>query len=176
MNKTSDHDLLTDYAGGNDDAFSKFYQRHASGLYAYLCSSLKDRFQAEEAMQAVFVNCLRSLDAVLGAANIKAYIYRIARNQVHAQIQPALKSRSLPEGVLHMAQAPQEDAVARENMQCIENVLSGLPHNQRQVIVLHIYSSLTFREIAAALGDNINTVMSRYQLGLKKIKEICREC
>jgi RNA polymerase sigma-70 factor (ECF subfamily) len=47
-----------------------------------------------------------------------------------------------------------------------------VPQNQREVLILKILEGLTFREIAAANGESINTIASRYRYGLEKLRAL----
>ena len=50
--------------------------------------------------------------------------------------------------------------------------LAQLPQEQRQVVVLHLLSSLRFREIAQQTGESVNTIQSRYRYGLAKLQSL----
>ena len=52
----------------------------------------------------------------------------------------------------------------------VGDALGQLPYEQREVILLHLHSGLTFREIAGARKMSINTVQSRYRYGLQKMR------
>ena len=49
--------------------------------------------------------------------------------------------------------------------------LAGLPVEQREVIVLKIWHSLTFEEIGNLLGLSLNTVAGRYRYGVQKLRD-----
>ena len=52
----------------------------------------------------------------------------------------------------------------------LERGLRLLKPEQREVVHLHVFDGLTFREIAAASGASINTVAARYRSGLAKLR------
>ena len=58
-----------------------------------------------------------------------------------------------------------------ENSALVEAALRGLPHPQREVLVLRIWSDLTFAQIAETLGESINTVASRYRYALEALRK-----
>lgn len=60
---------------------------------------------------------------------------------------------------------------ARENSALVEDALRLLPEAQREVLVLRIWSDLTFAEIAETLGESINTVASRYRYALEALRK-----
>ena len=59
--------------------------------------------------------------------------------------------------------------VSEESMQVFE-AMAKLPTEQREVISLHIYGQMKFREIAEQLDVSINTVQSRYRYGIEKLR------
>ena len=59
-----------------------------------------------------------------------------------------------------------EGPAERAAMRC----LAGLPRDQREVIVLKIWSEYTFEEIAGLLELSPNTVAGRYRYGLEKLR------
>ena len=52
----------------------------------------------------------------------------------------------------------------------LHSALRSLPGEQREVIVLKIWSDLTFQEIADTTGSPLNTVAARYRYGLSKLR------
>ena len=63
--------------------------------------------------------------------------------------------------------ASAESPVERQAMQC----LSGLPREQREVIVLKIWHDYTFEEIGELLEISPNTAAGRYRYGLQKLRQ-----
>ena len=56
----------------------------------------------------------------------------------------------------------------------LEKALGELPEEQREVVVMRIWSGLTLEEAAAATGAPLNTVASRYRYALDKLREKLR--
>lgn len=53
----------------------------------------------------------------------------------------------------------------------IESVLSHLPQEQREVLVLKIWGERTFEQIAVELGISPNTAASRYRYALAALRK-----
>jgi len=66
---------------------------------------------------------------------------------------------------------------AGERRREIEAALQRLPVEQREVLVLKIWSEFTFEQIAETLGIPLNTAASRYRYALaalrKELKPVC---
>ncbi len=59
----------------------------------------------------------------------------------------------------------------REDAAMVDAALRLLPQPQREVLVLRIWSDLTFAQIAETLGESINTVASRYRYALAALRK-----
>lgn len=58
----------------------------------------------------------------------------------------------------------------REEAALVAAALQHLSTEQREVVVLRIWGELTFAEIAATLGESINTVASRHRYALEALR------
>jgi RNA polymerase sigma factor (sigma-70 family) len=52
----------------------------------------------------------------------------------------------------------------------LEDALRDLPPEQREVVHLHVFEGLTFKEIASEAGASINTVAARYRYALARMR------
>ena len=53
--------------------------------------------------------------------------------------------------------------------------IKQLPPDQKQVVLLRIYSGLPFKEIAEILKDPLNTVLGRMHYAVQNLKKIAKE-
>ena len=60
----------------------------------------------------------------------------------------------------------------RERQELIEAAMRALPDNQREVLVLKMWSGFTFEEIGQCLGISPNTASSRYRYALNQLREL----
>lgn len=134
-------------------------------LTAYARSFVESFSDAEDVVQQVFLKLLRGTTIVPDTP--LAYLYRAVRNAsfnarrngvrgaVHNDSEPAFSRR---DGDLESALA-------------LEKALGQLPEEQRQVVVMRIWSGMTLEEVAAAIGVPLNTAASRYRYGLEKLRD-----
>ena len=59
-----------------------------------------------------------------------------------------------------------------ETRQQIEHALAELPPPQREVVILKIWSNLTFAQIAEVLSESPNTVATRYRYAMQKLEPL----
>jgi RNA polymerase sigma-70 factor (ECF subfamily) len=57
----------------------------------------------------------------------------------------------------------------------LAQAVKALPPNLREVVVLKVWSGLTFQEIAGTLGLPLNTAASRYRYALERLRETMKE-
>ncbi len=62
----------------------------------------------------------------------------------------------------------------RETAVFVEEAMRRLPPEQREVLALRVWGELTFAEIAATLGESINTVASRHRYALDALRRVLK--
>jgi RNA polymerase sigma-70 factor, ECF subfamily len=67
---------------------------------------------------------------------------------------------------------PAETAARDEDL---EQAVKTLPPSLREVLVLKVWSGLTFQEIAATIGIPANTAASRYRYALERLRASMKE-
>jgi RNA polymerase sigma-70 factor (ECF subfamily) len=59
----------------------------------------------------------------------------------------------------------------REAALSLQAALLELPEEQREAVMMRIWSGMTLEEIAVATGVSLNTAASRYRYALEKLRE-----
>jgi RNA polymerase sigma-70 factor (ECF subfamily) len=96
-----------------------------------------------------------------------AYLYRAVRNT-------ALNARR--SSARHVAADDRGRWFAhrggnREAELALAQALAELPDEQREVVIMRIWSGMTLEEAAAATGAGLHTVASRYRYALEKLRQ-----
>src|SRR5262245_1257233 len=152
-----DQRLLDRIAHGDTTAVADFYDRHASAVLGLLCRILRDRSEAEDVLQEVFVRVWEradTYDAVLGSPG--AWLARIARNRAIDRLRaragrPEFADCSCPDArttISHEA-TPETSAALAEQQRVIVDALSSLAPEQRHLIEHAYYLGYTQSELAA---------------------------
>lgn len=148
----------------NDAWCERLYEAKAAQLVLYGRALGLSHGEAEDVVQESFVALLASGKTPDSA---EAYIYRTVRNRalnykrgLWRRIARELESKRWFE------RAADETDAERQAMRA----LAELPPEQREVIVLKIWSQHTFEEIARHLGLSPNTVAGRYRYGMVKLR------
>lgn len=154
-------------------------------LFRTAWSILKDRSEAEEAVQAGYLNAFAALDKFEGRSSLSTWLTRIIVNESLGRLRSQRRRRESleSEGVAlldtyreRLAQASAEPApdatLAREQLrQLIERAVSDLPDGFRSVFVLREIEELSIEETAEALDIPQATVKTRLHRARAKLQE-----
>ncbi len=160
---------------GNKDAFCRIYAKYKNDLFALAVSLSNDASLAEDAVHDVFVSFAQMVARFELRGSLKSYLSTCVANRVRKlkRNESRFANERAEAGVIHRdSNRPDESAVLVEDLNLVGEALTELPHEQREVILLHLHSGLTFREIAKLQNMSINTVQSRYRYGLQKLRSI----
>jgi RNA polymerase sigma-70 factor (ECF subfamily) len=144
-----------------------FYAGHRQQLYSYAVSITRSRESAEDAIHQAFEQLLRR-DSL--PADSRPYIFRSVRN---AALDGLRRDRIRSDPVLLGAGADPSEGAGYAADHCsrdIEEALQEISPDEREAIILKIYGSLTFQEIAAIRGVPLPTVASWYRRGLERMR------
>jgi len=171
----ADAAVVTRAQTGDFAAFEELVRRFRNDVFRLAYHFVRDREEAWDLSQEVFIKVHRSLGRFRGEANFKTWLLRITANQC----KDHLKKRRLatvafddrlradrPSGHL----GPDQALEAREIGEAIQAALEKLPHKHRTAFVLREFEGLTYEEMAQAMQCNIGTVMSRLHHARKKMQ------
>ena len=145
------------------------YDRYGPSLYRHALMLLADPAAAEDAVQQVFTSVLRSGASARLEAD-ERYLRRAIRNECYSmlrwrRIRPPVQvePRALLEQIASADSKPDERLA-------LERGIRLLTPEQREVVHLHVFDGLTFRDRAEASGASSNTVAARYRYTLAKLR------
>jgi RNA polymerase sigma-70 factor (ECF subfamily) len=165
-----DEALLAGLAAGHEDAFKAAYDRFAGRLLAAAWGMLGSQPEAEDAVQEVFLNLVRSRAALAEVQDLQAYLFTSLRHAAARRWNRRQREQPFADAAVAEPSAPPAGP-SDERLARLERALLALPPEQREVLALKIDGSLTFAEIAAAVGISANTAASRYRYALEKLRE-----
>jgi RNA polymerase sigma-70 factor (ECF subfamily) len=172
-----DAELVLKFQGGEESAYELLVRKYMKDAYSFCLRLTHDPQEAEELSQMGFVNAYRSLRGFRGESSFKSWLYRIFINQYRDGLRRTRRAEARLAVVRQASQngprVAQEDAALEVNE--LEEVVKGriehLPDRQREVLMLHLYQSLDYREIAAALGCTYDDVKMNLSLARKRLRE-----
>jgi RNA polymerase sigma-70 factor (ECF subfamily) len=173
MADVPDADLLSRFRDGDQRALEALLLRYEAPLFQFLLGMLRDRQQAEDALQETFVRALERLDGV-DPDHLRGWLFTVAYHQAMLGKRRAKKDKAtrplLPDAATDGQPGPLRQAEQQDDARRLRELLEQLPSGQREVIRQRVYEGKRFREIAAALGCPLNTALARMHEGLKRLR------
>jgi RNA polymerase sigma factor (sigma-70 family) len=175
----SDGDLLT-MSGSAPEAFGELFRRHSRSVYAYCARRTANLDLAEDLTSVVFMEAFRRRRK-LGLSNTSAlpWLIGMANNVVRNADRSLRRYRS----ALNRIPVPtngassEEDTISRleaqESLARSLKAISALTEGEKEVVLLVLWSELTYSDAATALDIPIGTVRSRLASARAKFKGSC---
>jgi RNA polymerase sigma-70 factor (ECF subfamily) len=167
---------VRDLVRGDDPAaLEVLHDAFAPALFAFLLSRLRNRADAEDALQHLFLDLARRPRQLRGVRDLEPWLFTKARNlstdHLRARARDADRAAAMEDGALPdwMDVAPRS-APATADDAALAAAVDRLPDDQREVVVLKAFTGLTFADIAARLGISLNTAASRWRYALEKLR------
>lgn len=163
----SDADLKAIAARSEQHAMDLVVQRYSQRLQWHALCIVKDRQEAADAVQDVFIKAMKERRFWQEEFEIRAWLFRVTTNLCYnivrdkkrrSGILAAMPEEQAPQGRSpHMRERVLESQVRRGMLDAIDQ----LTPKHREILLLRYYKDLSYREIASVLEIRLGTVMSR---------------
>ena len=179
--------LSTDWmAIEQDQRISEAVELEQARLRNFIRKRVADESDAEDILQDVFYELVEAYRMMKPVQQVSAWLFRVARNRI-----TDLFRRRRPEALRNDRAAPAEDgevlpledllpspdagpdAVYARNVlsEELDAALDELPEEQREIFIAHELDGYTFKELAAATGLSVNTLLSRKHYAVIHLRE-----
>ena len=182
---SADAELASRCARRDPDAVRALLAANNQRLFRAAWSILKDRSEAEEAVQAAYVSAFAGMASFAGRSSLSTWLTRIVINEALGRVRSERRRRarleengvsvldSYREKLMAGSDAPPPDAaVAREQLrQVMEHAIASLPAPFRAVFVLREVEGLSVDDTAEALGIAPGTVKTRLHRARRRLQQ-----
>jgi len=181
-NSITDSTLVSDYIKGNEAALAVLINRHQQRLFSFIYSKVHDRDITEDVFQDTFIKVIKTLKK--GNYNEEGkflpWVMRIAHNLV---IDHFRKTNRMPSfkntdefdifSVLGDGNLNAEKQIIQEQIHSdVRELVSELPEEQKEVLVMRMYKDMSFKEISENTGVSINTALGRMRYALINMRKL----
>lgn len=158
-------------ADGDEYAFQSLYDCCSQRLFRFLVSKTGSCDLAADAMQETFLRAVRFRERLSEVDNLEAWMFTIARREADRILVRSSRTRhsSLVDADgNHQLAMP--DEVRADDREELETALAELTPAEREILELHVYGGLTFREVADVTESPQGTVATRYRSAIAKLR------
>jgi RNA polymerase sigma factor (sigma-70 family) len=169
-----------------EQRISEVVRREESRLLNFIRRRVPDTRDAEDILQEVFCELVEANRLLMPIDNITGWLFRVARNRI-----TDLFRKKKPDNFSDMAVADEDEVSFEELLPSpdggpeaqylrkallneLASALDELPEDQRLVFVAHELEGQSFKEIAAATGVGVNTLLSRKRYAVERLRERLR--
>lgn len=160
---------------GARPSFDRLRAMHEPGMRLFLSGRVPDA-QVEDLLQDVWIAVWSALPRFRHGSRFRTWLYAICFNKYRdycrsARREPAMAA--LEEGLV--ADDAQQHAGRLHTAENLRALMARLSEEQREVLDLYYASEMNLREVAAALGRNLNTVKYQFYRGLSNLEKMLKE-
>lgn len=187
----SDEQLLAGFLAGDQGAFRRLVEKHSEELFRFVARFVRSAAVADDVVQETFVQVFQSAEAFDPAKRFRPWLFTIAANKARDHLRSKVRRREVPLA----ATAPGDDASEvsyldfladdqtgpesamedEESRQRVRTIVSRMPDNLREVLVLGYYQRFAYKEIAEILSIPLGTVKSRLHAAVSYFAEAYRK-
>jgi len=149
----------------------EIFRRQGIHLYIAALSITRDRSSAED---CVHDSLIAVAELQQDIDELEPYLFRVVRNKAIHRIKQIAKNDNSDRIREYLATKSDSNESSRLISQ-IKQHIGFLDLNHQQVLIMKLFSDLTFEEIAKITESSPNTVASWYRRGLLKLKERIHE-
>ncbi len=176
MSTSADIDkLIARVALKDRDAFALLYDLTSAKLFGVCLRILKERSDAEDVLQEVYVKIWNKADRFsTGQASAIAWLASIARNQAidrYRSRRPASDNVDEMFDLADDAPSPEKALLAKDDTRRINGCLDELETKQASAIKRTYLSGWSYQEAADELGAPLNTVRTWIRRGLLALRD-----
>ncbi len=167
------------FCNDSDDAFGEIFNTFSDRVFNFSCDFMKNRSDAEEVTQEVFVKLWESRKSVNPEENLNAYIFTITRNLIFNRHKKKLNEWKyldhLRNHLNHTNRDTQEAVLLNELQGIIQKCIEEMPERRRQVFELSRIKCLSHKEISKELNISTKTIEIHISMALKDLRKVLKD-
>lgn len=155
-----------------ENSFENVYDQHYQNVFRTAFLLMKNRDDAKDITQEVFVRFIQSRKSIKNHDGIKSWLHRVTVNCAIDLIKKRrMKSLNAIESEQSERQTPEEEFLQKETRNLLLRELDVLPDKQKRALILRFFEGLSISEIARFTGltnGSTRVTITRALLKLRK--------
>lgn len=171
-----DSSLLEEYivrlVERDKEALEGLYEATKTAVYGFVLSILKNKHEAEDIFQDVYVKIYENADLYQANGKPMAWILTIARNLCYMKLRKHKEHVNID--VMHEI-LPSKKKCSSDERMILLAAFKNISDEERNIVMLHVVGGMKFHELAKMLDLKLSTVLSKYHRAMKKLKDTLKE-
>lgn len=154
--------------------FEKLFREHYNSLANYALSILKNRQDAEDAVQDVFVKLWQNSPQVVSTEQVKFYLFTATKNTCITLLRKQAGKTFVDPETTHIPDTGTKPA-GGDPVAAVKQALALLPPQCLVIFKLSRFGNLTYQQIADELGISVKTVENQMGKALRIMRDFARQ-
>lgn len=181
----TDAQLVSAYVSGDEKSLEILINKHKSKIYNFIFSKVLERDIAEDIFQETFIKVIKTLKNGLYNEEGKflSWVMRISHNLI---IDHFRKSNRMPkfeasdgydvfQFITDNAPNIESNLIKDQVVNDLQNLITELPDDQKEVLNMRLYRDMSFKEIAENTGVSINTALGRMRYAIINLRKMIED-
>ena len=183
--KQTDANLIGEYILGDEKSLEILIYRHKSKIYNFIFSKVMNRDTAEDIFQETFIKVIKTLKNGVYNEEGKflSWVMRISHNLI---IDYFRKHNRMPkfeadddydvfQFITDNSPNAENNLIKNQVVNDIQNLITELPEDQKEVLNMRLYRDMSFKEIAEITGVSINTALGRMRYAIINLRKMIED-
>ena len=160
--ENNEHSLIRSLVKGDALSFDQIFSKYNKKVYAFALRNLKNKEDAENVVQEVFVNLWSNREKLKEIENLDAWIFMIVFNTIRKHFRKLIREKKhLEKFAVYSIEDDNTTVTETEYndlLEKAEKIIDRLPERQRTIFILSKKEGLSNGEISAKLNITKKTV------------------
>ncbi len=163
---------------GDETAFAALFRTFHPFLYRYGHRLTRNEELTRDCIQVVFMNLWARREKLPAVTQVRPYLFRSLRNEVLKRQEQGRRASSLysaytaaeTDVVFSSEELVTQAEAFQMKREALAEALNALSKREREVIYLHYYENLAYREIAGIMSIHYQSVLNCLHVAFRKLR------
>lgn len=167
------------FADGNHSSFRELFEGYYEGLYGYGLKICRNPQLVEDCIQNLFVSIWERRDDLNHITSPNVYLYVSLRRNILKKVKKEDRLKGIDdEDELHVEiQFGIEEIIIKnesrgEQAEELQRAINHLSNQQKEVLYLHYYNGMSYREIEEILSINRQSVRNHMYRAMETLRTV----
>ncbi len=180
MSQNLDQHYIEQALNGDTKAYAVLIDRYKHMVYTMAAQIVKNKEDAEEVAQDVFLKAFKALNSYKGDAKFSTWLYKIAYYRSLDYLKKRQRRISTTaidvsrEYSISALDGEMDRMEVQEKQQMVKKAIQKLPEDDGVLITLHYYEELSLKEISEVMGHSPNALKVRLHRARKRLADLLK--